>query len=117
MLAILFAIAPAVYAWQAAGLAEALAVAVASYLVFVVVAWRESRKAHPVDLVFTPFLEDLRRKRLILQVVVPSIVGWPLAWLLVHLRGKGIDGCVGFGLLGGRDEQYSTSTRLRNGRA
>ena len=84
MLAILFAIAPAIYAWNQAGFGTAFLVFVTAYGVFVVYVWVQSRKVEEIDLVFDVFREDLRRKVLSSQVVVPSIIGWPLAWVLTN---------------------------------
>jgi hypothetical protein len=84
MLPVLFAIAPAMYVWSVAGPGKALAVAAISYGVFVFVAWRESRKIMPIDFAFSSFHNDLRKKRLLLQIFIPSLVGWPLAWFLIY---------------------------------
>jgi hypothetical protein len=82
MLPIVFAVTPALYAWSKGGIGVALLVAVASYAAFVAYAWVQSRKVGEIDFAFSALHSDLRRKRLLSQVIVPSVVGWPMAWWL-----------------------------------
>ena len=54
MLAIVFAAAPAIYAWYATSVGHAIAVAIISYGAFVAFASVQSRKVEPIWAVLSP---------------------------------------------------------------
>jgi len=82
MLPLLFAVFPAAYTWNRAGFGAGLLVAVIAFGAFLVWAAVQARKVEEIDFTFDVFYRDLRRKRLLGQILVPSVTGWPLAWLM-----------------------------------